>query len=294
MTASVEFQGKKWSIRTARLAFPIVVAYAKQHRSLTYQDLDNELARLYGTPHKRRLTVYGYALGVIGFAIEKRYGHRVPPANALVIGKYSKRPGDGCDHFLRQYTRSRRSFKNLPRPDQLAVVDAVHEKIFQYSRWDDVLHAFNLESVPDIRPIKGRKRLKRYGKNFSREGESKAHKRLKEYVNRHPEAIDISKKLAPGRKEYVLQSGDKPDVYFPSANPPVGVEVKSRVSNDDDLNRGIYQCVKYRAVLRAEQLEMEKVPNAEAVLVCEARLPVPLREKAQFFGIYSFDGVKPN
>jgi len=36
--------------------------------------------------------------------------------------------------------------------------------------------------------------------------------------------------------------------------------------------RGVYQCMKYRAALRAEQLAMRSVPNGEAVLVC-ARAP---------------------
>jgi len=45
------------------------------------------------------------------------------------------------------------------------------------------------------------------------------------------------------------------------------VEVKTSKCSEDELQRGVYQAVKYRAVLRAEQKAIRHVPNGEAVLV---------------------------
>ncbi|MDQ1109307.1 hypothetical protein QE424_002466 [Stenotrophomonas rhizophila] len=48
----------------------------------------------------------------------------------------------------------------------------------------------------------------------------------------------------------------------------LAVEVKTSTCSEDDLMRGVYQCVKYRAILRAEQLATRRVPNGDAVLIC--------------------------
>ncbi len=45
------------------------------------------------------------------------------------------------------------------------------------------------------------------------------------------------------------------------------IEVKSRISNSEDLIRGVYQCVKYRAVMAAQRCLPEK--SIMALLVVE-------------------------
>jgi hypothetical protein len=49
------------------------------------------------------------------------------------------------------------------------------------------------------------------------------------------------------------------------------LEVKSRISNSVDLKRGVYQCIKYRAVKTAMDVREEVV--VEAVLVTETKIP---------------------
>ena len=71
-------------------------------------------------------------------------------------------------------------------------------------------------------------------------------------------------------------SGDKVDVMFIAHDKFRAVEVKSLKSNDDDLKRGIYQCVKYREVKSAEIAPYEA--DVEAILVVEPELPLGLRE----------------
>ena len=66
------------------------------------------------------------------------------------------------------------------------------------------------------------------------------------------------------------------------------VEVKSCISNQADVNRGIFQAVKYQALLRAEQRALYQTPTATAVLVTEERLPDVLQNLADTLGIESF------
>lgn len=75
-----------------------------------------------------------------------------------------------------------------------------------------------------------------------------------------------------GRSEKGLSSGDRLDAYFDNGRLRLAVEVKASHASDDELMRGVYQCIKYRAVLRAEQQAMRLVPNGNAVLV-STRVP---------------------
>jgi hypothetical protein len=74
-------------------------------------------------------------------------------------------------------------------------------------------------------------------------------------------------------------------VVFKIGSKYTGVEVKSILSNDDDFNRGIFQCVKYQALLRAEQKAQMIPPVARAVLVVERELPTKLQNLADILGI---------
>ena len=52
-----------------------------------------------------------------------------------------------------------------------------------------------------------------------------------------------------------------------------------------DLERGIYQCVKYRALLRAELKASGKIPNGSSLLITETRLSYTLQELADLLGV---------
>ena len=77
-------------------------------------------------------------------------------------------------------------------------------------------------------------------------------------------------------------------MVFETAQGFLGVEVKSIVSRDNDLSRGLYQAVKYQALLRAEQKAMGNPPTARSVLVCEHQLSRGLRNLADVLGIKVF------
>lgn len=59
--------------------------------------------------------------------------------------------------------------------------------------------------------------------------------------------------------------------------------MKSIRSGDEDLKRGIYQCVKYREVKIAEMRPFDA--DVEAILVTERELPPDLLERARILGV---------
>ena len=81
-------------------------------------------------------------------------------------------------------------------------------------------------------------------------GEGKEHKAIKDYVYKHPECLGITGVIRKDT-EHPLPSGDRLDVYFKTSYNRYAVEVKPSTSSDDDIIRGIFQCVKYKAVLEA-------------------------------------------
>lgn len=136
----------------------------------------------------------------------------------------------------------------------------------------------------------------RNGKNTRHSFEGEKHKALKEYIYNHPEAIGI-KKVAYRYMEYTLLSGDRLDVFFKLKDgTQIAVEVKSEISDDADILRGIYQCVKYDAVLKAERcVHCAKVDNypIREILVLEGKIPAEKASVALLLNVSYTENVKP-
>ena len=82
--------------------------------------------------------------------------------------------------------------------------------------------------------------------------------------------------------EHELPSGDSVDVTAWNRSSVWHIEVKSRISNDSDIRRGLYQCVKYEAVGRAvESVERRRPRKTKALLVVERDLPDQLVKLAR-------------
>ncbi len=94
---------------------------------------------------------------------------------------------------------------------------------------------------------------------------------------------EVEKRLAGARAETEVEllSGDRVDVVIYGERATVAVEVKSGDSNRADLERGVYQCVKYEAVLRAQEDRL----LVRAWLVTEPELPGDLRALAKRLGV---------
>jgi hypothetical protein len=111
--------------------------------------------------------------------------------------------------------------------------------------------------------------------SFASRPETDAHRALKEYVKANPTAIGLPASYA-GLTEIPLQSGDRLDVSFQGDGYWVAVEVKATHSPVPDIARGVFQCVKYVAVMNAVQAIASKEQNARAILVLEGQMPAVL------------------
>ena len=115
--------------------------------------------------------------------------------------------------------------------------------------------------------------------------ETEAHKALKNWVAKNPRVIESTISFQAGETEWLFASSDRADVMFKHDDGCIAVEVKASEAPDTELKRGIYQCVKYGALLRAELKAKNKVPNGLAVLVTERRLPSKLQNLADLLGV---------
>ena len=183
-------------------------------------------------------------------------------------------PGEGFEGFLPNLT----TFKKSSPKRKRMIIHQLHDSIFQYDKWDEVLEFFDLKPVKikwtstQDSPKKGK------GGKYGKGGESEEHKKLKKFISENPSIIGLPTKTSLGKVEYEFPSADTIDVMFSNGDELVGVEVKSINSGETDLARGIYQCVKYRVLIEAVQMVNQNKPKAKVVLLIEGKLPPDIIE----------------
>ena len=209
-----------------------------------------------------------------------------PLINALVT-RPSGIPGKGFGGYYDRRIREPggRTWKTLTRARKLEVVADIRAEVRQYGDWD-ALYRTVFGAKPPKMP-KPKRYRERDGKppDTARPrgaGESEEHKRLKLWAAKNPVALGLARAMK-GEPEWGLLSGDRIDVLFSDGAAFVAVEVKSIVSTDDDFQRGIYQCVKYRAVVEAQE---RPIPVAvRAILLTERDLPEELQTRARALNV---------
>jgi len=207
------------------------------------------------------------------------------PLINVLITRGSGIPGKGAGGYLAKRYRSARlkDWDKISNQEKLQIVDRERKKVFLYKNWDSInRQLFDQDTAGKLREQSVEET------DYSSTGrggpaESEEHKKLKAWVAADPSRIGLSKRYGSGVPEYRLMSGDEVDVMFMSRNTFRAVEVKSIRSNDEDLKRGIYQCVKYREVKTAEVAPYHS--DVEAILVAERELPLELKERAAILGI---------
>jgi len=278
---SKAISGDKLYQKRARAALPLLVRQAQAGVTIFYSDLAEEL----DMSNPRNLN---YVLGSIGQSLErlsKAWKEKVPPIQCLVVNKNTGLPGEGIGWFLLK----KKDFKGLPLRRKRKIVEAELQHVFSYPKWANVLEAFSLEQVAfDFSPI-----VSKASKNFG-VGESERHKALKDYVAKNPESIGLKSRIPIGTTEHPLPSGDSLDVSFTDKKMWVAVEVKSAISAEADIVRGLFQCVKYRAVMEAVLLSEARVQSVRALLVLESSFPQSLAPLKNILGIEVIEGVSPS
>ena len=264
------FRGTETSQQRARTALPILVRQAEARQTMFY----GELAREMGIPNPRTLN---HTLGSIGRALQdlgKRRGRPVPPIQALVINKSSKRPGAGFAFFA---------------PDAKDFDQAkwrkLRDEVWDFPDWGQVLDDFELPRAVVELPPADEISAHRGG------GEGAEHKRLKEAVSVNPLWIGLPKSLSPGKVEESLRSGDSLDVLFSDSNRRIAVEVKGASAPVGEVIRGLFQCVKYEAVLDAEARVEGSRAYCKAVLALGGSFPGNLTWLRHTLGVKVFENL---
>ena len=116
---------------------------------------------------------------------------------------------------------------------------------------------------------------------------------MKEYIAEHPESVGLSRRTKSGKVEVPLSSGDTVDVLFKVRGKYIAVEVKAVEAARSEIERGMYQCVKYEAVLRAMEKAAPSTPSARAWLAIGGQLPEKLVALRNTLGITVLEEVGP-
>ncbi|MDE0681511.1 MAG: hypothetical protein OXI63_01230 [Candidatus Poribacteria bacterium] len=265
--------GDNLSQKRARVTLPILVRQAMASQRITYGNLGKELGL-----HHRALR---YPLGCIGdtlLELSKRWQEDVPPIQGLVVNQSTGMPGGSVNFLYGQKIDSRQ--KEIIVQEKLG-------KIFSYPKWLKVLDELGLSPVESLNP-----QFKQPVDHHSGSSESNAHKQLKDYIAQHPRSVELNKSLTPGETEFILPSGDVVDVMFQSARRRIAVEVKSHISPETDIRRGIFQCVKYRAILRACRSLEGGTYEADAILAIEGSLSKELIAVRNTLGVKVIENVR--
>lgn len=248
------FHGDKPYQRQARAALPLLVRQASAAEPISYKNLATEL----GMPNPRNL---GYVLGSVGNtlkAVASEWGEPVPPIQCIVVTQADGLPGEGIGPFI-----GGKDYKRLSKSQRRARVDQYLAEIYTYPWWNEVLKHLALKPVTsDFTGLV--MKAKTAGR---RGGESEEHKRLKAWVAANPHLIGLPRSLGKGATELALPSGDSLDVSFRKGRQWIAVEVKSKISPDGDLARGLFQCVKYQAVMEAELRSKGQQGEVRTILV---------------------------
>lgn len=261
-----------------RILLPHMISWAQAgYTDKTYKSLNNIL----GYSNFRGI---GRVLGRIDDVIV-RLRHDsgksgIPILNALIKNANTGLPAGGFSYVCDGYN-------TMPPQAQHDIVDGINKRAIEYRHWDWVLDALGLEPVS---PVVTEEELKIGSKTlYGRGGEGAEHKALKEYIKSHPEAIGFYDVLS-AEVEYDLPSGDRLDVFFVLKDQTqIVIEVKPSSSPEGDVMRGIFQCVKYEATLKAMRKLRNRGYDIRTVLVVGAPLTSVNQKIADALGVkYKF------
>lgn len=223
----------KYTIENAHLALPYLVYYAQRRETVTYKELANKIEK-----HHRALA---HLLGYIRDDICQNRG--LPLINVIVVNSKSKMPGES---FLPECTKS------LTDEEYRQKFEELRDEVFTYNQWDDLLREFDLtpiEKTHEDLVKEGDEYLKLLSRKGNGVGEGEPHLKLKKFVAQNPKVIGLSTNEL-GIEEFQFISGDACDIVFElNTSEFTVVEIKNGIRGE--LIKGIFQAIKYRALLKA-------------------------------------------
>lgn len=278
----------RYSIFAPRL-LPQLLWCAINRKLMTYGDVARNVSFPINYQQGRAMgTAAGWLAGYMG---DYCAANELPPLNALIVNEQTRIPSGGATPYFRRY--GIRDYEQLDLEEKRdALENKLYPLIFQGGIWSALLEVNDIDLV---RP----KRFRDYDQDEDGElegfqlprvirqgsvGESDAHKALKEYVINNCETIEnlrlLGCKKDCAETEHLLPSLDRPDVLFRNDGFSVACEIKSWHSDEDDLLRGIFQCVKYTALLNAIHTLKGETTASECILIVQEDLPRELQRVA--------------
>ena len=251
-----------------------LISTAKERKTLTYGEAKRRLETEcgFGTTFPTRMGL------VAGTAMDEILKHdpTAPLLNVLLVRSDTRLPGYRVDGYLRERFPEANSGDIRSNPEfRKNIVQKAAQYVYAYTGWDDLYRQI-FGNNPDPTTIET---AERDGIFYGRKGEGDNHKRLRLWVKNNPGKLKNEYRKVKAETEVELLSGDRVDVVYYAKKKTVAIEVKSRDSNWADLRRGIYQCIKYRAVLGAQVLQ-QSIP-VHSLLVTEEELDGGLKQLAK-------------
>ena len=242
---------------------------------------------------KRRLeaecgfdVIFTVNVGKVAGAAMNRVLEYVPDApllNVLLVRSDTGLPGAGAVGYLARRYPDIRWLRREGAHEDARWRDLIEDeaaRVYGYARWNEVYRLVYDCLLPAADADLAGKERDGTGRGG---GEGVNHRALRLKVTREPGLVRKGLRPEYTETEVELLSGDRVDVVSAAKDGTVAIEVKSRDSNWNDLRRGVYQCVKYRAVMAAQ--DMRRVPTVESWLVTETELPGELKALARRLGV---------
>lgn len=253
---------------------------------LTYGEAMLRLEKQVGFSRIGRATRLGYCAGQIMHNIHAKFPN-APLLNTLLVLQNDYMPSTGAGSFMANYFGKPNLAKEGIRQENPDLwrryFESAAEEVYAFPDWPKVYKdVYAKPYQPDtsrMSPSNPTGGTEKDGIARGRGGEGPNHKALRLWVQANPAAVFPKLKVTRTDTEVDLLSGDRVDVVYYGTERTIALEVKSKDSNEADLTRGIYQCVKYRAVMQA--MDPRADTDISAVLVTEQKLPGFLNELAK-------------
>lgn len=283
----IEIDHNFWARKIISFLIKHIKEFSGGKKYITYGALAKTIG--YPEPHIGNLfsSNIGKTLGVMGHLFDNITvaGQKIPMIQSLVVNQSKKLPSDGLKEFSSIYP-------NLSTQKKRDFVNSEYRDIFDFgTRWEFVLEKLGIEKSEKTLNsdfLNSRGLYNPYGSEGSPE-----HKALRDYIAINPKILCIEEDVT-GIPEYPLKSGDSVDVVFDTTSKIYAIEVKSIRSGEDDIERGLYQCIKYKAVIEQE-LKVNGLQKATAsILVLQGLLPHRLKRIKNILDILVLQNISPD
>ena len=262
-----------------------LIAAAKERAVITYGEAKRRLENEQGFS-----TIFSTMMGrPAGSAMDNilAIDPDAPLINVLLVQQGDRIPGDGAGSYMaRRFGNPILGEKDArKRHPELwrQFFERAATEVYAYPDWEALYErVYNRAFQPDpeaVRRRNNRDGTERDGLPRGRRGEGDHHKALRLWVTRNPKQVLPKRAVVRTDTEVELLSGDQVDSVYYGATSTVAIEVKSRDSNEADLRRGVFQCVKYRAVLQA--MDAREAAPVQALLATETPLLSDLAKLAR-------------